>query len=92
VKLFELAKAGKQDQAFELYRWFLPLLRLDTVPKFVQLIKWVQEEAGVGSARVRAPRLELHGSDLAAAKAVFETAKATRAKIGERPIAEFAGA
>jgi dihydrodipicolinate synthase/N-acetylneuraminate lyase len=92
VKLFELAKAGRQDEAFELYRWFLPLLRLDTVPKFVQLIKWVQEEAGVGSARVRAPRLELHGPDLASAKAVFEKAKATRAKIGERPIAEFAGA
>jgi dihydrodipicolinate synthase/N-acetylneuraminate lyase len=92
VKLFELAQAGKHQEAFELYRWFLPLLRLDTVPKFVQLIKWVQEEAGVGSARVRAPRLELQGSDLAEAKAVFEKAKATRATIHERPIAEFAGA
>ena len=92
VKLFELAQAGKHDEAFELYRWFLPLLRLDTVPKFVQLIKWVQEEAGVGSARVRAPRLELQGSDLAETKSVFEKAKATRATIHERPIAEFAGA
>jgi len=92
VKLFELAKAGKQVEAFELYRWFLPLLRLDTVPKFVQLIKWVQEEAGVGSARVRAPRLELQGADLAAAKAVFDKAKATRATIKEHPISEFAGA
>ncbi len=92
VRLFELAKAGKREEAFELYRWFLPLLRLDTVPKFVQLIKWVQEEVGAGSARVRAPRLELHGEDLAAVKAVFEKANATRAKIGERPIAEFAGA
>ena len=92
VKLFELAKAGKQEEAFELYRWFLPLLRLDTVPKFVQLIKWVQEEAGVGYARVRAPRLELQGSDLAAAKTVFEKAKATRTTSGERPISEFAGA
>jgi 4-hydroxy-tetrahydrodipicolinate synthase len=92
VKLVELVQAGRQKEAFELYRWFLPLLRLDTVPKFVQLIKWVQEQAGVGSARVRAPRLELQGADLAAAKAVFETAKATRAPIQERPITEFAGA
>ena len=55
VRLFDLAKHGKQAEAFELYRWFLPLLRMDTVPKFVQLIKWVQEKAGVGFARVRAP-------------------------------------
>ncbi len=92
VKLVELVQAGKHQEAFELYRWFLPLLRLDTVPKFVQLIKWVQEQARVGSARVRAPRLELQGKDLAEAKAVFEKANATRASINERPISEFAGA
>jgi dihydrodipicolinate synthase/N-acetylneuraminate lyase len=92
VKLVELVKAGKHEEAFALYRWFLPLLRLDTVPKFVQLIKWVQEQAGVGSARVRAPRLELRGEDLVQAKAVFDKAKATRAPIDERPISEFAGA
>ncbi len=54
VRLFDLAKASERDEVFELYRWFLPLLRMDTVPKFVQLIKWVQEKAGVGIARVRA--------------------------------------
>ena len=37
VRLFELAKAGRREEVFELYRWFLPLLRMDTVPKFVQL-------------------------------------------------------
>jgi dihydrodipicolinate synthase/N-acetylneuraminate lyase len=46
VELFELAKSGRAKEAFELYRWFLPLLRMDTVPKFVQLIKLVQEQAG----------------------------------------------
>jgi 4-hydroxy-tetrahydrodipicolinate synthase len=61
------------------------------VPKFVQLIKRMQEQAGVGSARVRAPRLELQGEELATAKAVFEKAKASRAPIRERPISEFAG-
>lgn len=92
VRLFELAKTGKHEEAFELYRWFLPLLRLDTVPKFVQLIKWVQEQAGVGLARVRAPRLELQGEDLAAARDVFEKARDTRPVINERPISEFVGA
>lgn len=90
VRLFELAKAGKRDEAFELYRWFLPLLRMDTVPKFVQLIKWVQEKAGVGSARVRAPRLELHGEELKVATAEFEKALAERPATNEKPFAEFA--
>lgn len=92
VRLFELAKAGKREEVFELYRWFLPLLRMDTVPKFVQLIKWIQEQVGAGSARVRAPRMELHGAELEAIKADFEKALASRPKTTERPIAEFAGA
>jgi len=92
VRLFELAQQGKRAEVFELYLWFLPLLRLDTVPKFVQLIKWVQEKAGVGSARVRAPRLELQGADLAATIAVFDKATATRPAINEKPITDFAGA
>lgn len=90
VRLFELARAGKREEVFELYRWFLPLLRMDTVPKFVQLIKWVQAQAGVGSARVRAPRLELQGADLKEAIAVFEKAKSTRPSVPEKPFAEFA--
>src|SRR5260370_2944405 len=45
----------------DIYRWFLPLLRLDTVPKFVQLIKLVQQEVGMGNERVRPPRLTLAG-------------------------------
>jgi 1-pyrroline-4-hydroxy-2-carboxylate deaminase len=92
VQLFELAKAGKRDEVFELYRWFLPLLRMDTVPKFVQLIKWVQEQAGVGSARVRAPRLEIQGHELEVAKAAYKKAAASRPKVTEKPIADFAGA
>jgi 1-pyrroline-4-hydroxy-2-carboxylate deaminase len=92
VQLFELAKAGKRDEVFELYRWFLPLLRMDTVPKFVQLIKWVQEQAGVGSARVRAPRLEIQGQELEVAKSAYKKAAASRPKGTEKPITDFAGA
>ena len=63
VQLYELAMAGKHDEAFQLYRWFLPLLALDTVPKFVQLIKLAQQEVGCGSEKVRAPRLVLVGEE-----------------------------
>ncbi len=63
VQLFELALAGKDDAAFEIYKWFRPLLALDTVPKFVQLIKLAQQEAGCGSEAVRAPRLVLEGAE-----------------------------
>lgn len=89
VELFNLAIAGKSAEAFALYKWFLPLLRMDTVPKFVQLIKWVQEQAGVGNARVRAPRMELEGAELHAAKKTFETALAARPAVEEKPIAQF---
>jgi 4-hydroxy-tetrahydrodipicolinate synthase len=78
VELFNLAAAGKRHDAFELYQWFLPLLRMDTVPKFVQLIKQVQEEVGVGSARVRPPRLPLVGDELAAARATLKQAQSSR--------------
>ena len=64
VDLFQLGINGQNDKAFELYRWFLPLLRMDTVPNFVQLIKLVEQEVGMGNACVRPPRLELVGEEL----------------------------
>jgi len=81
VDLFNLARAGKRDEAFELYRWFLPLLRLDTVPKFIQLIKQVQQETGTGYARVRPPRLEVVGQELEATRAAVRHALATRPAV-----------
>jgi 4-hydroxy-tetrahydrodipicolinate synthase len=91
VELFNLAQAGKREEAFKLYRWFLPLLRMDTVPKFVQLIKWVQEQAGAGSARVRAPRMELVGEELGIAQTTLQTALANRPRIKELPLSSFSG-
>lgn len=76
VRLFDLARAGKIAEATELYHWFLPLLRLDTVNKFVQLIKFVQEETGHGSARVRPPRLELTDAEKAEVRAILAAAQA----------------
>lgn len=81
VDLFNLASAGKTAEAFELYRWFLPLLRMDTVPKFVQLIKQVQQELGVGSARVRGPRLQVTGHELAVTRMTVVHANATRPTV-----------
>lgn len=78
VELFNLAMKGEREKAFELYRWFLPLLRLDTVVKFVQLIKLVQAEVGMGNARVRPPRLELAGDELERVQAIIRALIATR--------------
>lgn len=78
VELFELARAGKRGEAFELYKWFLPLLRLDTVPKFVQLIKYTQELVGMGSSRVRPPRLELSAAEAQSVRHMVEQAIASR--------------
>ena len=78
VELFDLARAGKLEEAFRLYAWFLPLLRMDTVPKFVQLIKLVQQERGWGSERMRAPRAVLAGTEREAALAVLGRALLTR--------------
>ncbi len=78
VALVKLAESGEKQKAYELYKWFLPLLRMDTVPKFVQLIKLAQQEAGKGSARVRPPRLPLEGAELAEARKTITEALATR--------------
>ena len=81
VALFNYAMGGEREMAFALYRWFLPLLRMDTVPKFIQLIKQVQQETGTGSARVRPPRLEVTGPELEATRAAVRHALATRLSV-----------
>jgi 1-pyrroline-4-hydroxy-2-carboxylate deaminase len=80
VRLFDLATTGRTIEARALYEWFLPLLRFDVVPKFVQLIKLVQQEVNLGSERVRPPRLVLHGAERAEALAVV------RAALERRPV------
>ena len=77
VRLFNWARGGEHARAEALYRWFLPLLRLDTVPKFVQLIKLVQQRVGMGHERVRAPRMTLEGSEREQAMAVIDAALAS---------------
>ena len=81
VVLVEAARAGDHAKARAIYEWFLPLLRLDTVPKFVQYIKWIQAELNCGTATVRPPRLPLAGAELANAQAILALALKTRPKL-----------
>ena len=81
VALFDYASRGDKVRTAALYAWFLPLLRLDTVPKFVQLIKWVQAEVGKGAPVVRPPRLMPAGADLDHAVAVLAKALKGRATL-----------
>ena len=57
--LWDLATSGQWEQARELYRWYTPLLHLDTEVKLVQYIKLAMAETGLGSEMVRAPRLPI---------------------------------
>jgi len=80
VDLFNLISKGERKKAMELYYWFLPLLRMDTVPEFVQLIKLAQKEVGMGNTRVRPPRLETTGAALEVSLATIRAALKNRPK------------
>ena len=81
VALYRYAREGRSAEAFSLYQWFLPMLRMDTVVKFVQLIKLAQQRVGMGSERVRPPRLPLQGEELREALATIDGALATRPNV-----------
>ncbi len=63
VAIYELQRAGKIKDAIEIYRWFLPLLELDTNSKLVQNIKLAEVATGIGTENVREPRLPLIGKE-----------------------------
>ncbi|MCG7502015.1 dihydrodipicolinate synthase family protein [Tenacibaculum sp. Mcav3-52] len=73
VAIYELQKAGRIQEALEIYRWFLPLLELDINPKLVQNIKLAEVATGIGSENVRAPRLPLIGEERKHVLSVIET-------------------
>jgi 1-pyrroline-4-hydroxy-2-carboxylate deaminase len=76
--LWELAAAGRWTEARALYRWYMPLLHLDTKPKLVQYIKLAMAEAGLGSEMVRAPKLPLIGEEREAILKIIRRAIETR--------------
>ena len=59
VAIFKLVKAGRIEEAIEIYRWFMPLLELDINPQLVQNIKLAEVATGIGTEHVRPPRLPL---------------------------------
>ena len=81
VALFNYARDGRIEEADELYRWFLPLLRMDTVVKFVQLIKLMQQAMNRGNERVRPPRLELAGAERTVALRTLSQALRRRPRL-----------
>lgn len=61
--LWDLATSGEWEKARDVYRWYTPLLHLDTHVKLVQYIKLAMAEVGLGSEFTRAPRLSLVGDE-----------------------------
>jgi 4-hydroxy-tetrahydrodipicolinate synthase len=76
--LWDLTTAGRWDEARRVYRWYTPLLHLDTHPKLVQYIKLAAQETGLGSEAVRPPRLPLVGDERERILALIRRAIATR--------------
>lgn len=72
--LWDLAQAGRWEEARAVYRWYTPLLHLDTHPKLVQYIKLCMKETGLGSEIVRAPRLPIVGEERERILAIIRTA------------------
>ena len=80
-RLWELMRAGKWDEARALYRWFQPLLKLDTHPHFVQYIKLCEQETGLGVEWVRAPRLPIVGDERKQVLKIIRDSLANRPKL-----------
>ena len=83
VALYKLLKAGRYQQALKIYRWFLPLLELDTHSKFAQYIKLAATQTGIGTEFVRAPRLRLIGSERERILTTINNAIKTRPEIAD---------
>lgn len=82
--LWDLAMAGRWQEARDIYRWYTPLLHLDTLPTLVQCIKLADAEVGFGSETVRAPRRPLVGAEREDVLRIIRTALATRPKVPAR--------
>jgi 4-hydroxy-tetrahydrodipicolinate synthase len=81
VRMWELSMEGRWEEARAIYDWFLPLLHLDVGPKFVQQIKLVEALMGVGSAKVRAPRLQLNEAEASRVEQVLADSLESRPRI-----------
>lgn len=78
MAIYHLAKAGRIEEAFAIYRWFMPLLELDIHPRLVQYIKLAAAAEGLSNEHVRAPRLPLEPEEKARIQKIIDQARATR--------------
>ncbi|HUR11730.1 MAG TPA: dihydrodipicolinate synthase family protein [Flavitalea sp.] len=78
VAIYRLLKAGRIEDAREIYRWFLPILELDIHPKLVQYIKLAESRTGIGTEYVRPPRLMLTGKERQEVLRIIDHGIATR--------------
>jgi len=76
--IWDLASAGKWAEARAIYRWYTPLLHLDTHVKLVQYIKLAAAECGFGTELCRPPRLPLVGAEREQVLKIIRAAIATR--------------
>ncbi|MBI4908719.1 MAG: dihydrodipicolinate synthase family protein [Acidobacteria bacterium] len=79
--LWDLATSGRWEEARALYRWYTPLLHLDTNIKLVQYIKLCMAQVGLGSEITRAPRLAIEGAERDEVLAIIRNALATRPQL-----------
>ena len=83
VAIYKLTRAGKVDEALEIYRWFMPLLELDISPQLVQNIKLAEVSTGLGTENVRAPRLPLEGVEREMVQSIIREANEKRPELPE---------
>lgn len=83
VAIYELAKAGRMEEAREIYRWFMPLLELDINTKLVQNIKLAEAANGIGTEYVREPRLPLIGKEREHVQNIISESLAKRPELPE---------
>ena len=76
--IWDYVQAGKWEDARRVYRWYTPLLHLDTHPKLVQYIKLASAECGFGTELCRPPRLSIAGEERERILKIIRDAKATR--------------
>ena len=78
--IWDLTAAGKWKEALDVYRWYTPLLHLDTHVKLVQYIKLASAECGYGTELCRSPRLPIVGKEREDVLAIIRQAIATKPK------------
>ena len=76
--IWDLVQADRWKDALAIYRWYTPLLHLDTHVKLVQYIKLASAECGFGTELTRPPRLPLVGTEREQVLAIIRKAIATR--------------